>query len=83
MAYFGAFRTHVSVFVVPRSVPLALAKKMKLYQAGRATLRFPIGTKIPITMIKQLVKIRMKEIDRSLAIGKVSHRKKNSRKNES
>ena len=65
MIYFGAFRTHVSVFVVPRQVPAALKKQMATYQAGRSTLQFPLGSKLPLAMIKQLIKIRINEIDAS------------------
>lgn len=68
MIYFGAFKTHVSVFVVPRKVPPALAKQLKTYKVAKSTLRFPVGTKIPLAMIKQLVKIRMKEINASLKL---------------
>lgn len=70
MIYFGAFRTHVSVFVVPRSVPAALAKQMQPYMAGRSTMQFPLGKKIPLAMIRRLVKLRMKEIDASLALAR-------------
>ncbi len=67
MIYFGAFRTHVSVFVVPRQVPAALKKQVAKYQAGRSTLQFPLRSTLPLSMIQQLIKIRMKEIDASLA----------------
>ncbi len=52
--------------LVPRQVPASLNKQMAKYQAGRSTLQFPLGSKLPLAMIKQLIKIRMKEIDASL-----------------
>jgi len=66
MIYFAAYPSHIGVYVVPRKIPPVLAKQVAKYKAGKSTLQFPIGTKIPIAMIKQLVKIRMKEIDASL-----------------
>lgn len=66
MIYFAAYKSHIGVYVVPRKVPIALAKQMAKYKAAKATLQFPIGTKIPLAMIKQLVRLRMKEIDQSL-----------------
>lgn len=73
MMYFGGFKTHVSVFVVPRKIPPALAKQVEKYKVAKSTLRFPIGTKIPVAMIKQLVKLRMKEIDQSLQAGSLDN----------
>lgn len=66
MIYFAAYKSHIGVYVVPRRIPPALAKQMAKYKAAKSTLQFPIGSKIPLAMIKQLVKIRMKEIDQSL-----------------
>lgn len=63
LVYFGAFAKHVSVFIVPRTVPPALALKMKPYKAEKATLQFPLNTEIPVSLMKTLVKLRMKEID--------------------
>lgn len=68
MIYFAAYPSHVGVYVVPRNIPPALAKQVAKFKAGKSTLQFPIGTKIPVTMIKQLVKLRMKEIDESLKV---------------
>lgn len=66
MIYFAAYKSHVGVYVVPRSLPPALAKQVAKYKQAKSTLHFPIGTKIPVGMIRQLVKIRMKEINASL-----------------
>jgi len=63
MIYFAAFAHHVGVYVVPRSLPPAVAKHVERYKTAKATLRFPFGTKIPTALIRQLVRIRMKEID--------------------
>ena len=63
LAYFGAFANHVSLFIVPRKVPADIAAQLKRYKAAKATLQFPLGSKVPVGMIKKLVKLRMKEID--------------------
>jgi uncharacterized protein YdhG (YjbR/CyaY superfamily) len=63
LVYFGAFAKHVSMFIVPRHVSAALAKQLKPYKSEKATLRFALGTRVPVGMIKKLVKLRMKEID--------------------
>lgn len=66
LAYFGAFKSHVSMFVVPEKISPALVKEVQQYKVAKSTLRFPIGTKVPVALIKKLIKLRMKEIDANL-----------------
>jgi len=63
LTYFGAFTKHVSLFIIPRKVPTEIAQQLKRYKAAKATLQFPLGSKVPVGLIKKLVKLRMKEID--------------------
>ena len=63
LAYFGAFANHVSLFIIPRKVPADIAAQLKRYKAAKATLQFPLGSKVPVGMIKKLLKLRMREID--------------------
>ena len=63
LAYFAAFKDHVSFFAIPGNVPAGLAKKLEKYKAAKATLQFPLGTKVPIALLKQLVRLRKKDID--------------------
>ena len=63
LAYFAAFKDHVSFFAIPGNVPATLAKKLEKYKAAKATLQFPLGTKVPIALLKQLVKLRKEAID--------------------
>lgn len=71
LAYFAAFRDHVSFFVMGRAQK-KFAREIKPYQTGRATLRFPIGTKIPTALIQKLVKERVREIDEQYAKSRYS-----------
>lgn len=63
LAYFGAYKKHISFYAIPRNIPPALDKQLEQYKAAKATLQFPIGTKVPIALLKQLVKLRRDEID--------------------
>jgi len=63
LAYFGAYKKHISIYAVPRRLPVALDRKLEQYKAARATLQFPLGTKVPVSLLKQLVKLRKQEID--------------------
>lgn len=62
LAYFAGFSDHVSYFVMPSGqVQKIFAKELKPYKTGKATLQFPIGTKVPAALIKKLVKARARE----------------------
>lgn len=63
LAYFGRFKNHISFFAVPRHIPPDLAKSLEQYKAAKATLQFPLAAKVPISLLKKLVKLRMQEID--------------------
>jgi uncharacterized protein YdhG (YjbR/CyaY superfamily) len=63
LAYFGAYKKHISFYAVPHNIPVALDKKLERYKAARATLQFRLGTKIPVGLLKRLVKLRKDEID--------------------
>ena len=60
LIYFAAFKSHVSLYVMG-SARKTYAKEMKKYQTSKATLRFPIGTAIPVALVKKLVRARVKE----------------------
>jgi uncharacterized protein YdhG (YjbR/CyaY superfamily) len=63
LAYFASYKKHISFYAVPRTVPEALAKKLEQYKAAKATLQFPLGTNVPVALLRQLVKLRKQEID--------------------
>jgi uncharacterized protein YdhG (YjbR/CyaY superfamily) len=63
LAYFGLFKKHISFYAVPHRIPTDLAKQLKQYKAAKATLRFPLDKKVPVALLKKLVKLRKEEID--------------------
>ena len=63
LAYFAVYKKYVSFYAVPRNLPPDLDKKLEQYKAAKATLQFSIGTKVPIALLKQLVKLRKNEIN--------------------
>ena len=62
LIYFAAFTNHVSLYVMGASKKL-FAKEIQKYQSSKATLRFPIGTRVPVLLVKKLVKARVKELE--------------------
>jgi len=68
LVYFAAFTKHVSIYAWGREVNKH--PELKKYKTSTGTLQFPIGTKVPVTLVKKVVKARMKEIDASLKVRK-------------
>ena len=60
LVYFAAFKNHVSLYVWGRILKRYTAE-IRLYQTTRATLQFPLGTRIPVALVKKLVTARRKE----------------------
>lgn len=60
LIYFAAYAHHVGLYVMGRAKG-ELAAALKPYQTSKATLRFPIGSAIPVALVKKLVKARIKE----------------------
>ena len=59
LAYFAAFKDHVSLFAMP---PIVGADKAELrkYQTGKSTLRFPLEGKLPLPLIRRLLRAGVK-----------------------
>lgn len=60
LAYFAAFKKHIGLYV-PTPVIEEHKKELQDYENAKATVRFPIDRPLPITIIKKLIKARMKK----------------------
>src|SRR5262249_53071625 len=60
LVYFAAFKRHVSLFVWGPILKRHAASVRK-YQTTSATLQFPLGTPLPLALIKRLVSARRRE----------------------
>jgi uncharacterized protein YdhG (YjbR/CyaY superfamily) len=61
LVYFAAFKDHCSLFPGSKSVITKLAEELKTFEVSKGTIRFTIEHPLPLTLIKKIVKIRMKE----------------------
>jgi uncharacterized protein YdhG (YjbR/CyaY superfamily) len=60
LAYFAAFKKHTSLFVPPPTIA-EHAKELENYKTTKSSVHFPIGKPLPATLIKKLIKGRMKK----------------------
>jgi uncharacterized protein YdhG (YjbR/CyaY superfamily) len=60
LAYFRVTKAHIGLYIPP---PVIDEHKNELadYETAKATIRFPLDKKLPVTFIKKLIKARMKK----------------------
>lgn len=63
VAGFAAFKNHLSYFPHSGSVLAELADDLVGYTASKGTLRFPIDTPLPKTLVKRLITVRRGQLD--------------------
>jgi len=61
LIYFAAHKNHVGMYPIIGREKDLFAKELKPYMAAKATLQFPIGQPLPITLVKKVVRERAKE----------------------
>jgi len=64
LAYFAGFSKHVSVYAWGREVDRVPG--LKRFKTSIGTIQFPIGSKIPVRLVRRAVQARMRAIDREL-----------------
>ena len=59
LAYFAYAKHHIGLYAMPPIVS-EHKKELKKYQTAKATIRFPLNEKLPIALIKRLVRAGVK-----------------------
>ena len=62
LAYFCLWKTHIG-FYVPTPVIAEHKAELVAYETTSATVRFPLDKKLPVALIRKLLKARMKKND--------------------
>jgi uncharacterized protein YdhG (YjbR/CyaY superfamily) len=62
LAYFNAWKSHIGLYL---PTPIVAEHKNELagYETTKATIRFPLDKKLPVALIRKLIKARMKKND--------------------
>lgn len=60
LVYFGGFTKHVSLFPGPEAIA-AFKEELAGYKTSTGTIQFPADKKIPVTLVKKIVKFRLKQ----------------------
>ncbi|HKC04670.1 MAG TPA: DUF1801 domain-containing protein [Patescibacteria group bacterium] len=59
LVYFAYFKNHIGVYLTP-PITAIFKKELKDYETHMATIRFPHNKKLPLALIKKLVRARVK-----------------------
>ena len=58
LVWFGAFSDHCSLFPGPGIIQ-AFKEELKRYSISKGTIQFPLDKKLPATLLRKIVKIRV------------------------
>lgn len=61
LVYIAGWKKHVSLYPVTAGVAKTLKDEIKPYRTGKGTLQFPLTDRIPKSLIRKIVKIRLAE----------------------
>lgn len=64
LAYFRLSKTHIGLYI-PTPIIEEYKSELSKYETARATVRLPLEKKIPVALIRKLIKARMKKNEAS------------------
>jgi uncharacterized protein YdhG (YjbR/CyaY superfamily) len=69
LVYYAANKQHIGFY--PTSSPIKVfADELSGYATSKGAIQFPIGKKLPASLIKKIVKFRIKEEEEKMALKK-------------
>jgi uncharacterized protein YdhG (YjbR/CyaY superfamily) len=57
----AGFKDHLSLYPASAGVRKALAAELGPYFSGKGTIRFDLDRRLPVALVKKIVKVRIKE----------------------
>lgn len=61
VVWYAAFASHASLFPMGATIRRAFAKEIAGYGTSTGTIRFPLAERLPVGLVKRLVRMRLAE----------------------
>jgi uncharacterized protein YdhG (YjbR/CyaY superfamily) len=61
LVWYAAFKNHYSVYPIGAAIRRSLSNDIEGYGTSTGTIRFPLAERVPVSLIKKLVKARIAE----------------------
>jgi uncharacterized protein YdhG (YjbR/CyaY superfamily) len=69
LVFFAGWKNHISLYPAPWGAK-DLKEEMSVYEGSKGTIKFPLDKPMPLTLIKKMVKYRIKENEARAALKK-------------
>jgi uncharacterized protein YdhG (YjbR/CyaY superfamily) len=79
LVYFAAFKNHIGFYALPTGNG-AFQKELSAYKQGKGSIQFLLDEKLPLALIKKIVKFRVKENLEKEASKKATSKSKSTKK---
>jgi uncharacterized protein YdhG (YjbR/CyaY superfamily) len=60
LVYFAAYKNHIGLYALPTGHQ-AFKTELSVYKTGKGSVQFPLDKPLPLSLIKKIVKFRVKE----------------------
>ena len=75
LVYFAAFKNHCSLFGGNSTLTNEMKDELKKYKTSKGTIQFTVENPLPTTLVKKIVKARMKQNEEKAALKKRTKQK--------
>ena len=62
LVWYAAFKNHYSIYPIGAAITRVLAKDVEGYETSKGTIRFSFAKKVPVALVKKLVKARVNQV---------------------
>ena len=66
LVYFAAYKNHIGFYATPAGHE-AFKKELAAYKQGKGSVQFPLDEKMPLSLIRKIVRFRMAENEKKAA----------------